>query len=211
MNIKNITFLSALNSLYRNYFKVTRRKFGFIHKTAFYRQPFLVKGIENVYMHENTSILGHAIILTTKAKFVILKNSGAAEGLTVITGNHKSPIGKWHRFVQDDEKEKNFDKDIIVEEDVWIGCNVTLLAGASIGRGAVIGAGSVIRTKIPPYSIVVGNPAKVIGFKFTPNEIIKHEQFLYEPNERLPLKILEKNYKQYYLDRIKEIAKFIKV
>ena len=204
------TFFSAINLIYCNYFKVKRKDFGYIDKTAFFRQPILVKGLENVYLHENTSILGHSVILSTLAKFIMKKNSGAAEGLTVVTGNHVSPIGKWHRFVADCEKDANADKDVIVEEDVWIATNVTLLAGVTIGRGAIVGAGSVCRNSVPPSSIVIGNPAKVIGFKFTPEEIVEHEKCLYVENERLPLDMLERNYARYYKNRIKEIVSFIK-
>jgi serine acetyltransferase len=102
-------------------------------------------------------------------------------------------------------------KDVIVEEDVWIAANVTLLAGVKVGRGAFIGSGSVCRTSIPPYSIVIGNPAKVIGFKFSPEEIIKHEEMLYEKDERMSLELLEKNYKKYFIDRIDDIKTFIKL
>ena len=52
---------------------------------------------------------------------------------------------------------------IVIENDVWIGCNTVIIDGAQIGRGAVIGAGSLVNGVIPEYSISVGSPAKVIG------------------------------------------------
>jgi len=51
---------------------------------------------------------------------------------------------------------------VIIERDAYIGCNVTILKGVKIGRGSVIGAGSVVTKDIPPYSIAVGNPARII-------------------------------------------------
>jgi acetyltransferase-like isoleucine patch superfamily enzyme len=51
---------------------------------------------------------------------------------------------------------------IHIEDDVWVGANVTILDGVRIGRGSVIGAGSVVTRDVPPYSIAVGNPARVI-------------------------------------------------
>ena len=51
---------------------------------------------------------------------------------------------------------------IVIEDDVWIGANVMLLSGAHIGKGSVVGAGAVINKSIPPYSIVVGNPCRII-------------------------------------------------
>lgn len=56
---------------------------------------------------------------------------------------------------------------IVVEDDVWIGANVVLLDGALIRQGCVIGAGSVVRGELPPYSISVGAPARVIGYRGT--------------------------------------------
>ena len=53
-------------------------------------------------------------------------------------------------------------KPIVVEDNVWLGANVTVLAGVTIGKNSVIGAGSVIRKNIPPNSLAVGNPCKVI-------------------------------------------------
>lgn len=208
--IRNSQTFSIFQSFYKRFLSVRRRKFGFIHPTSFVRLPAIIKGIENVHLHEYTSILSNSTILTTRAKFIMMKNSGAAEGLTVVTGNHLSTPGVFHRFIKDEEKPSDLDKDVVVEEDVWIACNVTLLSGVRIGRGAVVGAGSVVRKNVPPYAIVVGNPAKVIGFKFTPEEITTHEKALYSEEDLLPLTLLEKNYQKYFKNRIKEIKDYLK-
>jgi acetyltransferase-like isoleucine patch superfamily enzyme len=208
---KKITFnlfLSSLNGIYRNYFQVRRSKFGFIDKTARVRFPILIKGIENVFLYEHTHILGHSQINSTQAKFIMKKNSASAEGLTVVTGNHPAIIGEF--FLEKAAEDIQDAKDVIVEEDVWIAANVTLLAGVTIGRGAVIGAGAVCRNSVPPYAIVVGNPAKVVGFKFSPEEIIKHEEILYSPEERYSMLEIEKNYSKYFLNRTDEIKTFLK-
>jgi len=68
-----------------------------------------------------------------------------------------------------------------------------------IGCGAVIGSGSVIRNSIPPYAIVIGNPAKVIGFRFSPQEVTEHEKLIYPENERLSLNLLKINYQKYFI------------
>jgi acetyltransferase-like isoleucine patch superfamily enzyme len=52
---------------------------------------------------------------------------------------------------------------IIIEDDVWIGFNAIILKGVKIGAGAIIGAGAVITNDVPPYTIVVGNPQRIIG------------------------------------------------
>ncbi len=54
---------------------------------------------------------------------------------------------------------------IEIGDDVWIGSRVILLPGVTVGRGAVIGAGSVVTKPVEPYSVVAGNPARVIGHR----------------------------------------------
>lgn len=61
--------------------------------------------------------------------------------------------------------------DIIIENDVWIGAKSTIMSGVKIHNGAVVGAGSTVTKNVPPYAIVAGNPARVIKFRFTPEQI----------------------------------------
>lgn len=51
---------------------------------------------------------------------------------------------------------------VTIESDVWIGADAIVLAGVSVGRGAVIGAHAVVRHDVPPFSVVAGNPARVV-------------------------------------------------
>ena len=54
---------------------------------------------------------------------------------------------------------------VIIEDDVWIGANCTVLDGANIGRGAVVAAGSVVTKDVPRFSIVAGVPATVKKYR----------------------------------------------
>jgi acetyltransferase-like isoleucine patch superfamily enzyme len=60
---------------------------------------------------------------------------------------------------------------IIVENDVWIAVNVTIKEGVTVGNGAVIAMESVVTKDIPPYAVVGGSPAKIIKYRFNPEQI----------------------------------------
>ena len=59
----------------------------------------------------------------------------------------------------------------VIGNDVWIGYGATILNGVTRGDGAIVAAGSVVVKDVPPYAIVGGNPAKIIKYRFTDNEI----------------------------------------
>ncbi len=60
---------------------------------------------------------------------------------------------------------------IIIENDVWIASNVTVKEGVRIGNGAVVAMGALVIKDVPPYAFVGGNPAKVIKFRFSKEQI----------------------------------------
>lgn len=68
-------------------------------------------------------------------------------------------------------------KQIIIDDNVWIGANSVVLAGIQIGKHVVVGAGSVVTKDIPPYSVALGNPAKVVKqYDFERKQWIKVSQ-----------------------------------
>ncbi|MFE4759415.1 CatB-related O-acetyltransferase [Bacillus mycoides] len=85
---------------------------------------------------------------------------------------------------------KEFNAKTIIGNDVWIGAQAIIMKGISIGNGAIIGAGSVVTKDIPPYAIAVGNPAKIIKYRFDQKQIEFLENFRYwdkynVPNEQI--------------------------
>lgn len=70
----------------------------------------------------------------------------------------------------------------IIGRDVWIGAEVFIKAGVTIGDGAIVAAASVVTKDIPPYTIYGGNPAKLIRMRFSEEEIIRHKEMLNNPD-----------------------------
>ena len=142
-----------------------------------------LKGIQNFYIGNNVSIPKGSVLYSTEAKLIIKDNVIFGPRPTIITGDHRYdvvgvPIVNVH------EKTSENDKDVIIEEDVWTGANVIILKGVTVGRGSVVAAGAVVTRSCPPYSIIGGVPAKIIGYRFTIDQIIQHESIAYPPSER---------------------------
>ena len=70
-------------------------------------------------------------------------------------------------------KDWRLKKKISIGNDVWIGCNSVILRGVNIADGVVVGANTLVNRDVPPYAIVVGNPAKIVKYRFTGNVIQK--------------------------------------
>jgi len=100
---------------------------------------------------------------------------------------------------------------LVIEDGVTIGTKSVILETCNkIGRYAKIGAGAVVRNDIPPYALVIGNPAQIVGFRLTPNLIVEFEKDHYPEYERLPIEELNHNYKKFFISRIKNIQQIIK-
>lgn len=205
MNITRLllrnSFFRGLIGIYHLFFSFKRKSLGYCHESVNIGTPFVVGNPKNIFLYENVSI-GGGHISATNAKFIMKKNSVSSSGLMVRTGNHYQEVGKFFRFIDDSYKRQNgllesYDKDVVIEEDVWLGVNVTILSGVTIGRGAIVAAGAVVTKDVPPYSVVGGVPAKFIKFKWALEDIIEHERILYPETERLPVESLIEYFKLY--------------
>lgn len=192
--------LRDLNAYHRSEFPA-RSRFGAIAENCMLQYPIHAESPEAVFIEENTRIRsGISFINAPTEKIIIRKYSAIGPGTSFIPGNHTSTVGVPH-FLLGLSHINDKSKDIIVEEDCWVGTNVTLLAGAHLGRGCIVASGCVVSREIPPYAVVVGTPQKIIAKKFELEDILKHEEALYRPEERMPREELEAIFAEYFVDK----------
>jgi acetyltransferase-like isoleucine patch superfamily enzyme len=138
----------------------------------------------------NTIVIGNDVMIGSNAVFIASESSIIignqvvfAPNVTIRGGNHNIGVmGKYMYQVR--EKREIDDQPVVIEDDVWVGSNVTILKGVKIGRGSVLAAGAVVTKNVPPYAIIAGIPAEVIKWRWTVEEIIEHEEKLYAPDKR---------------------------
>lgn len=88
----------------------------------------------------------------------------------ILGGNHNMnsiSTFPFRHFLYDDNSEAFTKGEIIIGDDVWIGTNSIVLSGVTIGQGSVVAAGSVVTKSFPPYSVIGGNPARLIKKRFS--------------------------------------------
>jgi len=128
-------------------------------------------GVLNVHDYGNSKeelIIGNYVSIANDVKFILGGNHQIA---TFTTFPLKTVFTK--KDIHLDAVSKGA---IIIEDECWIGINVTILSGVRIGKGAIVAAGSVITKDVKPYSIVGGNPSKLIKFRYDKEHIDKLEQ-----------------------------------
>jgi acetyltransferase-like isoleucine patch superfamily enzyme len=176
--------LNKLTQLFIIFEKVFRRL-----KVIFLRRLFKKTGDNFVFypgdfFSYSTISVGNDVYIGPGAKFSASESSITlgnkimfGPNVTIMGGDHNtSVIGSYMYDVK--EKLPENDQAVIIDDDVWVGCNVVILKGVSIGRGAIVAAGSVVIDSVEPYDIVAGVPAKKVSKRFTKDEISKHEKLL---------------------------------
>lgn len=141
---------------------------------------------DNVEITWNNCIIGNdvyvgkgSLFMCANAPLTIGDHVMFGPNVTIVTGDHRTDIiGKYMSEVTVKDKLSENDLPVHLVGDNWIGTNSTILKGVTIGRGAIIAAGALVTKDVPPYSIVGGVPAKLIGMRFNEEEIIEHEKKL---------------------------------
>ena len=118
----------------------------------------LIRSPEKMKIGDGANIADNCFI-DAAGGFQMGNYSGMGQFGVVLTTDHQ-PDGESIPF--DDTR---IVKPVIIEDYVWIGRNVSILSGITIGEGAIIGLGAVVRRDVPPCAIVMGNPARVVGHR----------------------------------------------
>lgn len=172
----------GLMYLYRPLFAAHGKNFRF--------GPYGVYSFRTIFVGDDVNLGWRPTLMAAKSKIVIGNKVMFGPEVMIVAGDHNtSVIG---RFIFDvTEKRPEDDRDVIIEDDVWIGSRAIILKGLTIGRGAIIGAGAVVTKSVPPYAVAAGNPARVLKFRWDTDTILRHEAALYPPEKRLTRDVLK--------------------
>lgn len=182
----------------RFYMHIARPMFKQVGKHVIFHPTNSSFTYQNISLGNYVFIGENARFWCTLSSITIRDHVIFAPNVSIIAGNHSYHVlGKWITDYKELDKRKEDDLPVVIESDVWVGTNVTILNGVKIGRGAIIAAGTVVTRDVPPYAIVGGVPAKVIKFRFTINQIMEHENVIYCEDERLKEEELEDIFMKY--------------
>lgn len=148
------------------------------------------KGLWNLSIGRDVCLPRGTTIFCTEAPLTIGNHVIFGPNPTIITGDHRMDVvGQFLADVH--EKRPGNDLPVIIGDDVWVGANVTILKGVTIGRGSVVAAGAVVTRSCPPYAVIGGVPARVLKYRFSIDQVLRHEAALYPTPERLSREQLE--------------------
>lgn len=137
---------------------------------AFCGQCLLVKCGKNVNIEKNAEFAysvelgensGLGINCRISGKTIIGDNVMMGPNVCIFTANHAYD----RTDIPMNAQGMSAERPVVIEDDVWIGANVTILPGVTIAKGAIIGAGAVVTKNVPEYAIVGGNPAKILKYR----------------------------------------------
>ncbi|OIO99555.1 MAG: hypothetical protein AUJ98_10700 [Bacteroidetes bacterium CG2_30_33_31] len=160
--IGNYALTSFIQKANRNYTVAILKKFGAnIGKTPNFNGKIIIdntslgsKPFKNIYIGDNCFI-GTDVFFDLPDEIILENNAILSAGVKILTHQDCGgrPMSKYYP--------RKVGK-VIIGENSWIGLNVVILAGVSIGKNSVVAAGAVVTKNIPAFSVAAGNPAKII-------------------------------------------------
>lgn len=138
------------------------RSFGKNSRVCIAAQVELDRGVDIKIHHNGEVDIGERTYI---GPYTCLSGNYIKIGKDCLIASHSGLYANNHGFADPTCKirdQRSTYKGIVIEDDCWLGSGVRVLDGVTIGQGSVIGAGAVVTKNIPPYSVAVGVPAKVI-------------------------------------------------
>lgn len=148
---QKITNASPLKIAERN--EMFKELLGTYSDRCYIEPPFYCDYGSNIHLDENV-YMNHGCILLDVNEIRIGKNTFLAPNVQIYTAGH--PVEPVPR------RKTEFGKPVTIGRDCWIGGNAVILPGITIGDGVTIGAGSVVTKNVESFSVVAGNPARLI-------------------------------------------------
>ena len=175
--------------------------------------PMVQYGVQIICEHQQVGklnigknvLLAREVDLDYTGDLTIEDGVALSEGVKILTHNHEI-------FPKDSDEytEDCISTPLVVRDHAWMGARACILPGVGeIGRSALIGVGAVVKNKVPPYAIVLGNPAKIVGFVYAPEEVIKYEESRYSDDQKTDIIKYERYYNKFFINRSSFIKEFI--
>lgn len=144
-----------------------KRSFAACGDNVVIGRHFEVSGDRNIFMGHDVYLGPGATLLTTQAKIKIGNYVMSGPNLTVVTGDHRTDVlDRPMMMLTDEDKLPENDQDVVIGNDVWIGCGVTILKGVHVADHCVIAAGAVVTKDVrPEYSVWGGLPARMLAMR----------------------------------------------
>lgn len=176
--------IKSLSLLIEFFLKALKRSYMWVLKSRFKSVGSRVVFDPMDRFSYSTITLGNDIFIGSGACFSATESSISISdkvmfgpNVTIMGGDHN--IGEIGKFMYD-IKTKHPDNDlpVVINNDVWVGAGAIILKGVSIGQGAVVAAGALVNKNVPEFAIVGGVPARVIGQRFSKEDLCRHKQLL---------------------------------
>ena len=158
--------------------RIKQRLWGCVGGTAFYLSPFFARGWRRLVFRLGGGVAGKGVSFDRRSRIespwnITIGDFSSVGRNALVRGSTKLTIGKNVCISEDvrilpashDVTSPTFDyicKPVTICDNVWIATGATILLGVTIGEGAVVGACAVVTKDVEPWTVVAGNPAKVI-------------------------------------------------
>lgn len=172
-----IKFFIFLKKAYKKILMLFLRTAFKKHGKNFVFDPFGNYSFNNIVVGNDVFIGLNPTILSGESGIYFGDKIMLGPNVSIIGGDHNTSVIGEYMFDVKDKLPEN-DLPIYIEDDVWIGCGVTILKGVRVGTGSIIAAGSLVIKDVPEYSVIGGVPGRVLKERFNTEELITHKNKL---------------------------------